>query len=92
MTALRLLQRMKRDWMHTGRRPSGLCGAGATGVPGPAPGWAASIWQSHWLDMMDIIMTFCTLILFCVCVCVVLGIKSKASCMLGKCCITRSLP
>lgn len=28
MTALRLLQRMKRDWMHTGRRPSGLCGAG----------------------------------------------------------------
>ena len=29
MTALRLLQRMKRDWMHTGRRPSGLCGAGA---------------------------------------------------------------
>uniref|UniRef100_A0A8C2DPL3 Uncharacterized protein n=1 Tax=Cyprinus carpio TaxID=7962 RepID=A0A8C2DPL3_CYPCA len=28
MTALRLLQRMKRDWMHTGRRPLGLCGAG----------------------------------------------------------------
>lgn len=28
MTAMRLLQRMKRDWMHTGRRPSGLCGAG----------------------------------------------------------------
>lgn len=28
MTALRLLQQMKRDWMHTGRRPSGLCGAG----------------------------------------------------------------
>ncbi|XP_041941533.1 BRF1 RNA polymerase III transcription initiation factor subunit a [Alosa sapidissima] len=27
MTALRLLQQMKRDWMHTGRRPSGLCGA-----------------------------------------------------------------
>ncbi|XP_013000439.1 transcription factor IIIB 90 kDa subunit isoform X2 [Cavia porcellus] len=27
MTALRLLQCMKRDWMHTGRRPSGLCGA-----------------------------------------------------------------
>uniref|UniRef100_A0A9J7ZMK7 Transcription factor TFIIB cyclin-like domain-containing protein n=2 Tax=Cyprinus carpio TaxID=7962 RepID=A0A9J7ZMK7_CYPCA len=27
MTALRLLQRMKRDWMHTGRRPLGLCGA-----------------------------------------------------------------
>lgn len=31
MTALRLLQRMKRDWMHTGRRPSGLCGAGTHG-------------------------------------------------------------
>ncbi|KAJ0009227.1 hypothetical protein NQD34_016642, partial [Periophthalmus magnuspinnatus] len=30
MTALRLVQRMKRDWMHTGRRPSGLCGAGNT--------------------------------------------------------------
>ncbi|KAK3915697.1 Transcription factor IIIB 90 kDa subunit [Frankliniella fusca] len=27
MTALRLLQRMKRDSIHTGRRPSGLCGA-----------------------------------------------------------------
>ncbi|XP_060068926.1 transcription factor IIIB 90 kDa subunit-like [Ylistrum balloti] len=27
MIALRLVQRMKRDWMHTGRRPSGLCGA-----------------------------------------------------------------
>ncbi|XP_053211334.1 transcription factor IIIB 90 kDa subunit-like [Panonychus citri] len=27
MTALRLVQRMKRDWMDTGRRPSGLCGA-----------------------------------------------------------------
>ena len=27
ITALRLVQRMKRDWIHTGRRPSGLCGA-----------------------------------------------------------------
>lgn len=27
LTALRLVSRMKRDWMHTGRRPSGLCGA-----------------------------------------------------------------
>ncbi|KAK2152254.1 hypothetical protein LSH36_334g04050 [Paralvinella palmiformis] len=27
MTALRLVQRMKRDWMAQGRRPSGLCGA-----------------------------------------------------------------
>ncbi|XP_047467706.1 transcription factor IIIB 90 kDa subunit-like [Mugil cephalus] len=27
MTALRLVQRMKRDWMDAGRRPSGLCGA-----------------------------------------------------------------
>ncbi|XP_065063967.1 transcription factor IIIB 90 kDa subunit-like [Rhopilema esculentum] len=26
-TALRLVSRMKRDWMSTGRRPSGLCGA-----------------------------------------------------------------
>ena len=26
-TALRLVHQMKRDWMHTGRRPSGLCGA-----------------------------------------------------------------
>lgn len=26
-TALRIVQRMKRDWMTTGRRPSGLCGA-----------------------------------------------------------------
>lgn len=28
MTALRLVQRMKRDSMHYGRRPSGICGAG----------------------------------------------------------------
>jgi len=27
-TALRLVQRMKRDWIQTGRRPSGICGAG----------------------------------------------------------------
>jgi len=27
MTALRLLSRMKKDWIHLGRRPSGLCGA-----------------------------------------------------------------
>lgn len=26
-TALRLVQRMKRDWIQTGRRPSGVCGA-----------------------------------------------------------------
>ncbi|GJQ08389.1 hypothetical protein GpartN1_g180.t1 [Galdieria partita] len=26
-SALRLIARMKRDWIHTGRRPSGLCGA-----------------------------------------------------------------
>ena len=27
MTALRLLQSMKRAWISTGRRPNGLCGA-----------------------------------------------------------------
>ena len=27
MTALRLVARMKRDWIQYGRRPSGLCGA-----------------------------------------------------------------
>ena len=26
-TALRLVKSMKRDWMQTGRRPSGICGA-----------------------------------------------------------------
>jgi hypothetical protein len=26
-TAMRLVQSMKRDWMLTGRRPSGICGA-----------------------------------------------------------------
>eukprot|EP00058_Branchiostoma_floridae_P019070 XP_002604559.1 hypothetical protein BRAFLDRAFT_79421 [Branchiostoma floridae] len=36
MTALRLVSRMKRDWMHGGRRPSGLCGAGVN--DGTAPG------------------------------------------------------
>lgn len=28
MTALRLVQRMKKDSLHSGRHPSGLCGAG----------------------------------------------------------------
>lgn len=27
-TALRLVSRMKRDWIHVGRRPAGVCGAG----------------------------------------------------------------
>jgi transcription factor IIIB subunit 2 len=27
MTALRLVARMKRDWMSTGRRPAGICGS-----------------------------------------------------------------
>ncbi len=27
MTATKLVQRMKRDWMCQGRRPSSLCGA-----------------------------------------------------------------
>uniref|UniRef100_H2Z3U4 Transcription factor IIIB 90 kDa subunit n=1 Tax=Ciona savignyi TaxID=51511 RepID=H2Z3U4_CIOSA len=27
VAAMRLVSRMKRDWIHTGRRPSGLCGA-----------------------------------------------------------------
>lgn len=26
-TAIALVKRMKRDWLHTGRRPSGICGA-----------------------------------------------------------------
>ena len=28
LSALRLVARMKRDWMQVGRRPSGICGAG----------------------------------------------------------------
>lgn len=28
MTALRIVQRMKKDSIHSGRRPTGLCGAG----------------------------------------------------------------
>lgn len=28
MTALRIVQRMKKDSLHSGRRPTGLCGAG----------------------------------------------------------------
>ncbi|MES1909176.1 MAG: hypothetical protein MHM6MM_001964 [Cercozoa sp. M6MM] len=27
MSALRLVARMRKDWIHTGRRPSGICGA-----------------------------------------------------------------
>jgi transcription initiation factor TFIIIB Brf1 subunit/transcription initiation factor TFIIB len=26
-TALRIVARMRRDWMQTGRRPAGICGA-----------------------------------------------------------------
>ena len=33
MTALRLVARMKRDWIHHGRRPAGLCGAGESPLP-----------------------------------------------------------
>ncbi|WAR19687.1 TF3B-like protein [Mya arenaria] len=33
MTAMRLVSRMKRDWMSTGRRPSGLCGAESMSSP-----------------------------------------------------------
>lgn len=29
-TALRLVQRMRRDWIITGRRPAGICGAGGS--------------------------------------------------------------
>ncbi len=28
MTAIRLVARMKRDWIQTGRRPAGICGVG----------------------------------------------------------------
>ena len=28
MTALHIMGRMKKDWIHLGRRPSALCGAG----------------------------------------------------------------
>ena len=31
VTALRLVSRMKRDWISAGRRPAGLCGAGEGG-------------------------------------------------------------
>lgn len=27
-TTILIVQRMKRDWLHTGRRPNGICGAG----------------------------------------------------------------
>ena len=39
-TALRLVKSMKRDWMQTGRRPSGICGAAlfiATHIHGEEP-------------------------------------------------------
>lgn len=52
MTALRLLQRMKRDWMHTGRRPSGLCGAGMSDTgctASPAGGWTGE--SGSWEQM-----------------------------------------
>ena len=52
MTALRLLQRMKRDWMHTGRRPSGLCGAG------PAPGAVRGAGLS-WLGLAATVSAVC---------------------------------
>ena len=39
-TALQLIKSMKRDWMQTGRRPAGLCGAAlfiALHIHGPTP-------------------------------------------------------
>ena len=44
MTALRLVGRMKRDWMHTGRRPSGLCGAGMFWVIVSILAWFLDHW------------------------------------------------
>lgn len=59
-TATQLLVRMKRDWMLTGRRPSGICGAAIfiachmNGVPKSKrvcvtarwlAGWLTSIWK-----------------------------------------------
>lgn len=44
---------MKRDWMQTGRRPSGICGASLYiaahihGELGPAVGASGSVWPSH---------------------------------------------
>ena len=42
-TALRMVASMKRDWMQTGRRPSGICGAAlfiAAHIHGMSPcGW-----------------------------------------------------
>ena len=43
-TALRMVASMKRDWMQTGRRPSGICGAAlfvAAHIHGTAPNEAA---------------------------------------------------
>ena len=57
MTALRLLQRMKRDWMHTGRRPSGLCGAGMSGagcIASPAVGWTGE--SGSWEQMRTVLV------------------------------------
>lgn len=47
-TALRLVKSMKRDWMQTGRRPSGICGAAlfiATHIHGECQGIAVSQYE-----------------------------------------------
>ena len=41
-TALRLVASMKRDWMQTGRRPAGICGAGALGYASHVHGFDRS--------------------------------------------------
>ena len=46
-TALRLVASMKRDWIQTGRRPSGICGAAiyiAAHIHGGWPEWRAPSW------------------------------------------------
>ena len=53
-TALRLVQRMKRDWIHTGRRPAGLCGAG--------------LWCSV-SQCVCVCVCVCVFVCVCVCVC-----------------------
>ena len=41
----RLLQRMKRDWLSEGRRPSGLCGAGRLMWHDCCYCWAVVLWH-----------------------------------------------
>ena len=60
-TALRLVQSMKRDWLQTGRRPAGICGAAlyiAGHIHGTVPNFLCFSFVSTILNFLFSLIAF----------------------------------